>query len=405
MHGCFEAVQISEHVYWVGAIDWNIRDFHGYSTRRGTTYNAYLVTGEKVALVDTVKRPFAEEMLARVASVVAPERVDYLISNHAEPDHSGSLPEAIAATCPEQVFASTPGVGALRDHFHLGLEITGVAEGSTLDLGGVTLRFLEARMLHWPESMFTYVAEDRALLSNDAFGMHLASSERDADELPEWMLEEEARKYFANILTPFSPLILKQLEKVKALGLPIDLIAPSHGPIWRHPGWIVERYARWSAGEVSEKVVIVYDTMWGSTEKMALAIAEGLTTEGVSCQVMSLKANDRSEVVAAAFGAAALVVGSPTLNNHLFPTVADLLTYVRGLRLRKLLGAAFGSYGWSGEAPKQIAEALREMKLDLAGEALSLKYVPEEEGLAQCVAFGRQLAAQVRERAARTAES
>jgi flavorubredoxin len=392
----FEAVQVSEHVFWVGAIDWNIRDFHGYSTLRGSTYNAYLVRGEKLALVDTVKRAFAPEMLARIRSVVGAARIDSLILNHAEVDHSGSLPEAIAALQPEQVFASKVGVGALQDHFHLAREITGVADGSTLDLGGVTLTFLDAKMLHWPESMFTYVAEDKTLLPNDAFGMHLASGERFADQLPESVLEEEAGKYFANILTPFTPLILKQLERVKALGVPIDTIAPSHGPVWRKPGWIVERYARWSVGEATDRVVVVYDTMWGSTEKMALGIAQGLISEGVPVQVMSLKANDRSQVVAQLLGAGAVVVGSPTLNNNVFPTIADLLVYMRGLRPKKVLGAAFGSYGWSGEAHKQIAEALTGMKLELVGEPLGMKYVPDAAKVEQCIAFGRQIAAAVR---------
>ncbi len=213
-------------------------------------------------------------------------------------------------------------------------------------------------MLHWPDSMATYVAADKVLLSNDAFGMHLASGERFADQIPEHILEEEAGKYFANILTPFTPLILKLLERVKGLGIEIDTIAPSHGPVWRNPGWIMDRYARWASGEAGDKIVVVYDTMWGSTEKLALAIAQGLISEGVPTKVMSLRANDRSQVVAELLGAGAVVIGSPTLNNNLFPTVADLLVYLKGLKLKNLLAAAFGSYGWSGEAPKQIAETL-----------------------------------------------
>jgi len=399
MNGSLEAVRVSNHVYWVGAIDWNVRDFHGYSTRRGSTYNAYLVVGDRIALVDTVKRPFLGEMLARVSSVLPPDRIDYVVCNHAEMDHSGSLPEVLAAVGPEQALASKAGVSALQEHFHLDRALAAVSDLGTLDLSGVTLTFVEARMLHWPDSMLTYVAEDKLLLSNDAFGMHLASGERFADQIPEHLLEEEARRYFANILTPFTPLILKLLERVKGLGIPIDTIAPSHGPVWRNPGWIVERYARWSAGEATGKAVVVYDTMWGSTEKLALAIAEGLIAEGVPTKVMSLKANDRSDVVAELMGASAVAIGSPTLNNNVFPTVADLLVYLKGLRPRKLVGAAFGSYGWSGEAPKQIAEALGEMKVEVVGEPLTSKYVPEREALARGVAFGREIAAAVKQKA------
>jgi flavorubredoxin len=392
-----QAIKISDHVYWVGAIDWAIRDFHGYATRRGSTYNAYLVVGEKIALVDTVKRPFVPELLARVASVVDPGRIDWVIANHAEMDHSGGLPEAVRVIQPEKVLASTNGVSALCSHFDCGHEITPVKDGESLRLGELTLHFVEARMLHWPDSMATYLAEDQVLLSNDAFGMHLASSERFADQLPAGVLDEEAARYYANILMPLSPLVAKMLEKVRQLGIEIRTIAPSHGPVWRDPGRIVSHYASWSAGERAEKVVIVYDTMWGSTERMALAIAEGVIAEGVSAKPMSLKANHRSDVAAELLDARALVVGSPTLNNNVFPSVADVLTYLKGLKPRPLVGAAFGSYGWSGEAPKQAAETLSAMKVELVGDPLTTKYVPDGEVLRRCLELGRLLAAKVKE--------
>ena len=392
---CHPAVRVSEHVYWVGAVDWGIRDFHGYATQRGSTYNAYLVIGEKTALVDTVKAPFVGEMLARISSVLPPEQVDYLVSNHAEMDHSGGLPEALAVIQPERVFASTHGVSALRDHFHLDQEIGPVKDLESLDLGGVTLTFVEMRMLHWPDSMATYVAEDKALLSNDAFGMHLASSERFADELPEWLLEYEARKYYANILMPISPLIAKALERVTGLGIAIDAIAPSHGPIWREPAQIISRYAAWAAGARVRNAVIVYDTMWGSTAKMALAIAQGLSEGGVSVKVMPLKSSHRSDVTLEVLDAAALIVGSPTLNNQLFPTVADVLTYLKGLKPRNLIGAAFGSHGWSGEAAKHAAEALASMKVELVGDPVNVRYVPDDEALCRCLELGREVARRI----------
>ena len=397
--GPYRAARVAEHIYWVGAVDWAIRDFHGYATGRGTTYNAYLVMSDKIALVDTVKAPFTEEMLARVASVVDPAKVDYLISNHAEPDHSGGLPRAIAATRPEKVFASTMGVKALDRYYGMGASVTPVKDGETLGLGGLNLTFVEARMLHWPDSMATYAAEDRTLLSNDAFGMHLASSERFADEIDASVLEWEAGKYYANILLPLSPLVARLLEKVQGLGIAIDVIAPSHGPIWRkEPGTVVGWYSDWAKGEVTDKAVVIYDTMWGSTEKMARAICEGLAEGGGAVKLMPLRSAHRSDVATELLNAGALLAGSPTLNNSLFPTVADVLTYVSGLKPRGLMGAAFGSYGWSGEAVGQLEEMLSAAKVELAAEGMKAIYVPDREALAHCAAVGRALAEKLKQR-------
>jgi flavorubredoxin len=392
----FAAVKISDRVYWVGALDWGIRDFHGYATPRGSTYNAYLVLADKVALVDTVKAPFVGEMLARVRSVIDPSRIDYVISNHAEMDHSGGLPEVISVVKPEKVFASAAGVKALADHHHLAQEITPVRDGESLSLGNATLHFVEARMLHWPDSMMTYLADDRALLSNDAFGMHLASSQRFADEIDGSVLEYEAAKYYANILLPLSPLVAKLLEKVGKLNIAIDMIAPSHGPIWRRePHRIVQWYAGWADGAAKRKAVIAYDTMWQSTAAMARAIADGLAGAGAEVKVMPLRQSHRSDVVAELMDAGALLVGSPTLNGGVFPTVADLLSYVRGLKPRHLVGAAFGSYGWGGEAVGQIEEALTGMQIEIAGEGLKVKYVPDADALSRCAAYGRLIAARL----------
>ena len=399
-HGSFQAVQVTDHVYWVGAVDWEIRDFHGYQTPRGSTYNAYLVLGDKIALVDTVKAPFFDEMVSRIASVVDPGRVAHIVSNHAEMDHSGALPEAISALAPEQVFASTLGVKALKDHFHLDREIVAVKDGEALSLGNVSLTFAEMRMLHWPDSMATYLAEDALLLSNDAFGMHLASSQRFDDELDQSLLEYEAAKYYANILLPLSALIPKAIERASKLG-PIKVIAPSHGPIWRSR-WprIVELYSAWAAGQRTEKAVVIYDTMWQSTALMARAVVEGLTAGGVVAKLMPLRACHRSDVAAEILDAGALVVGSPTLNNGIFPTVADVLSYLRGLKPRGLIGAAFGSYGWGGEAIGQLETALTEMKVELAGEAVKAVYVPDASVFARCSALGQLVAQRLREKKA-----
>jgi flavorubredoxin len=390
--GGFGAVRISDRVHWVGAIDWGMRDFHGYATQRGTSYNAYLVLGDKVALIDTVKGPFAQELLARIASVIEPTRIDYIISNHAEVDHSGALPEVIAAVRPEKVFASTEGVKALADHFHLEREFVAVKDGEKLSLGGATLQFIATPMLHWPDSMMTYYPEQRLLFPNDAFGMHLASSRRYADEIERWVLEYEAAKYYANILLPLSPIVAKGLEKVKRLGIAIDMIAPSHGPIWRKdPGEIVRWYAGWAEGLVKKKAVVAYDTMWQSTAAMAQAIGDGLSEAGAVVKVLPLRASDRSELALELLDAGALLVGSPTLNNAPLPTVVDVLSYLKGLRPRKLVGAAFGSYGWSGEAVGQLEEKLRGMGIELATEGLKVRYVPDRQALSGCRALGRQV--------------
>ncbi|KPL19140.1 MAG: MBL fold metallo-hydrolase [candidate division Zixibacteria bacterium SM23_81] len=389
----FQATQVNDRVYWVGAIDWSIRNFHGYATDRGSTYNAYLILADKVTLVDTVKAPFLEEMLVRIASVIDPRKIDYIISNHSEMDHSGCLPQAIQAVKPEKVFASVMGTKALQEHFHLDREISEVKDGESLSLGNLNLTFLETRMLHWPDSMVTYLAEDKLLFSQDAFGMHLASSERFADQIEDWILNYEAAKYYANILLPFSALVSKLLERVKGLGITIETIAPDHGPIWRKEvSRMPKLYATWAAQRPTNKAVVVYDTMWQSTALMARTIAEGLRAGGTMTKLMPLESCHRSEVVTEVLDAGALLVGSPTINNNMFPTVAGTLAYLKGLKPKNLMGTAFGSYGWSGEAVGQVMEVLAEMKIDLIGDGLKVKYVPDESVLAECFSLGSRVA-------------
>jgi len=384
----FDAVKISEHVYWVGAIDWDIRDFHGYSTLRGSTYNAYLIVADDVILIDTVKRPFKDELLARVASVVDPKKVRYIISNHSEPDHSSSLPEVIDYVKPEKVFASKLGLKDLEGYY--GKDgIDTVSDAQSMQLGGVNLTFLETKMIHWPDSMMTYLADDKLLFSQDGFGMHLATSERFADEIPEATRDEENAKYFANILLPYKQLIVKLLDRVKALGIDIQIIAPDHGPIYRKDlDKPIDQYYKWCAQKPTKKAVITFDTMWGSTEIMARAIEGGLESEGIDVIVLPLKSSERSIVVTEVLEAGALLVGSPTLNNGIFPTVADVLTYMRGLKPRNLVGSAFGSYGWSGEGARQVNDYLTQMKIDLVGDPLNLSFRPDSDGIEQCRQLG-----------------
>lgn len=348
MAGVYKAVKISDKVYWVGAIDWVIRDFHGYTTKRGSTYNAYLILADKATLIDTVKAPFKDEMLSRISSVIEPEKIDYIVSNHSEMDHSGSLKAVISEISPEKVFASEMGTKALKEHF--GLEgILPLKSGEKLSLGNMELTFLETRMLHWPDSMFSYLPEEKLLFSQDAFGMHLATDERFADEIKEDILDYEASTYYANILLPYSPLVLKLLDEVEKSGLEIDIIAPDHGPVWRKDlGWILNRYRTWAEQKPTEKAVVLFDTMWHSTEMMARAIEEGLVAGGARVKVMSMASSHRSDVAYELLDAGGLIAGSPTLNNNIFPTMADVLTYLKGLRPANLIGAAFASYGWGG---------------------------------------------------------
>jgi len=399
MTDTFRAVKVSDHVYWVGAIDWTLRDFHGYSTSRGTTYNAYLILADKVVLVDTVKAPFKQEMLARIASVINPENITYIISNHSEMDHSGCLPEIIKLVKPEKTFASVMGVKAIQQHFHMDEGIAAVKDGEALSLGNMSVRFFETKMLHWPDSMVTYLPDEAVLFSQDAFGMHLASSERFDDEISEDILVWEAAKYYANIVMPFASIVTKTLERIRSLNVPIHLIAPDHGPLLRKGiARILDLYAKWARRDPTAKAVIVYDTMWQSTAKMAQAIAEGIVAGGAKAKVMPLSGSHRSDVATEVLDAGALVVGSPTINNGLFPTVADVMCYLQGLKPANLIGAAFGSYGWSGEAVGLIEAILKEMKVEIAGKGISVRYVPTNEVLGQCIALGRQVAESLKQR-------
>ena len=395
-----EAIEIADSVYWVGAIDWSIRDFHGYSTRRGTTYNAFLIVADKITLIDTVKAQFKDEMLARISSVVDPEKIDYIISNHAEMDHSGSLPAVVSELKPEKVFASKMGVKALTSHFNPDFEITEVALGEDLDLGGKTLSFIETRMLHWPDSMFTYVKEDELLFSQDAFGMHLASTKLFVDEHDMHIIKRESEKYFANILLPYTGKILGLLKSVGEMDLPLKIVATDHGPIWRGDdiNTVINWYSEWSVQPVYPKAVIVYDTMWGSTSKMANSIGDGVRSTNIDVKILPLSSSDRSEVATEMLESGALIVGSPTFNNQIFPSLADTLTYLKGLRPANLIGAAFGSYGWSGEAVKQLNQYLMDLNVELITDGLRTQYVPVRDVLEECFELGVTIGNELKKR-------
>ena len=387
-------VKIKPDIYWVGALDWNIRDFHGYSTPKGTTYNAYLVVDQKIALFDTVKKPFTGDLIESISRIIDPKRIDYLIVNHVEMDHSGAMPEMVELIHPERVICSSMGKKALMEHYDRPDWPCHVVEtGHSLNLGKRTVSFLETRMLHWPDSMMSYIPEDKLLFSSDAFGQHWATSQRFDDEVNASELLGHAGKYYANILLLFSPLVRKLLEKVAELRIDADMIAPDHGLIWRRaPGAIIDAYGKWSRQESGRKALVIYDTMWQATEKMAYAITEGLKEEGLDFKMLNLKLNHRSDIMADLLDSRALVMGSATINNGMMPSMADLLSYMKGLRPVGKVGAAFGSYGWSGEAVNLISEAMRAMNIGLVSEGLRVKYSPGKEDLDRCIELGRRVA-------------
>jgi flavorubredoxin len=395
-----EQVELKKDIYWVGALDWNIRDFHGYSTNKGTTYNAFLVMDEKVTLFDTVKKGFKGDLIRQISRIIDPKKIDYLVVNHVEMDHSSCVPDIMEICRPQKVFCSARGKQALLQHYHQTEWPYEVVEsGQSVSLGKRTVQFIETRMLHWPDSMFSYLKEDRVLIASDAFGQHWCTSERFDDEVDPAELMEHAAKYYANILLLYSPLVQKLLGSVRESGLAIDMIAPDHGLIWRSdPGKIVEAYDRWSQQQPKEKALVIYDSMWESTATMARAVADGLMREGVSTQVMDLRYTHRSDVMTEVLDARALVCGSPTLNNGMLPRMADMLHYIRGLRPENKIGAAFGSFGWSGEGVRMVAKALEEMKVQVMDPGVKVQYVPDEQALQECVELGRRVGKAVKGR-------
>jgi flavorubredoxin len=341
-----------------------------------------------------VKEEFTDQMMEKIASVIDPKKIDYIVSNHTEMDHSGALPRVVHRIGKDTpVYCSKMGLKNLSSHFGDKLNLRAVADGEELSLGKRTLQFFETRMIHWPDSMFSYLKEDKILFSSDAFGQHYAGPERFDDQIGEAIMPH-AKKYFANILWLYAPLIKGLLTKLTGLNLPIDLICPDHGILWRdNPAKIVETYAEWCELQPQQnKALVIYDTMWHSTEAMAEEIVAGLAAEGMEAKPMHLRSCHRSDVVTEAFDAKAIVVGSPTLNNGLFPTVADFLTYLKGLKPKNKLAASFGSFGWSGEAAKLVAAELTGMGLEMVEAPLRQQYVPDQEGKENCFELGRRIA-------------
>ncbi len=390
-----QPVEIKPNVYWVGGIDWDLRNFHGYLTPRGTTYNAYLIVDEEITLVDTVKHYLADEMLERISMICDPGDIDYLVVNHVEMDHSGSVARVLQKAPEATVVTSSKGKEGLEHHYQTeGWSFEIMGSGGELSIGDRTLTFVQTPMVHWPDSMVTYVPEERLLLPNDAFGQHIAGHERFDDQVGWDLLREEAAKYYANIVLPYGTQVSRALG---ALGdLPIDMIAPSHGVIWRtYIDDLLQVYAKWANHETEPEALIVYDTMWESTRRLSTALRRGLAAAGVPVRVRSLQTSHISEIMTDVLSSRAILIGTPTLNNGMLPSVGAFLTYLRGLRPQKRLGFAFGSYGWGGQGAQEVAQFMESMGWDMPLDLMNVQFRPENEQLEEAVELGRKLGEQI----------
>jgi len=398
-----KAVEIKPDIYWVGAIDWAIRDFHGYITQNGTTYNNYLIKDEKITLVDTVKHDFSSITIENIREIVDPEKIDYVVINHIEPDHVSSI-ESIMSLCPNAVIhiseRGKKGLDRYFDTSHWQFKV--VKNGETLKTGRYTLLFLETPMLHWPDSMVTYVKEAKLLISQDAFGQHIATASRFDDEFiacaSQFELEDAVVDYYANILMPFGQLIKNKIGEILKLGLEIDMIAPDHGVIWRKdPGKIIQTYLDLASGKCNLSIAIIYDTMWHSTEYMTTPIMQGIKDEGIDCKVIKLRATPMSIAIKEFWKARGCLIGSPTINNVMFPSVAEFLYHLSGLRPKNRIVGAFGSFGWGGGAVKEAYEMFKKMGLEIIEPGIQIQYRPTKEDRDRCYDFGREFAKKVRE--------
>lgn len=374
-----KSIEIAKDIFWVGGIDWSLRNFHGYKTQRGSTYNAYIIIDEKITLIDTVKDYMSDEFLSRLSSVIDPSKIDYVVVNHVEMDHSGAVPHIMELAPNATIVTCASGEKGLREHYKKDWNFHVVKTGDSLSLGKRTLNFVTTPMVHWPDNMVSYMPEEKILFSNDAFGQHLASSERFDDEFPLDIILEEAKKYYANIVFPYGTQASKALDDTQSLE--IKMIAPSHGIIWRkNLAAIHHCYDKWAHNRLEKKVVIAYDSMWGSTEKMAKAVYKAFEQKGYKLRIFDLKLTDISDIMTEILDAEYLCVGSPTLNSGIMPNVAAFLTYVQGLAPKNRKGIIFGSYGWAQRNVKVLEEYFEKTKIQIVHSHV-VNYIPTEENL------------------------
>ena len=390
-------LHIKNNVSWIGKIDWELRKFHGdeYSTHRGSTYNSYLIEEEKVAVVDTVWAPFAKEYIAHLEKQIDLKKIDYVIANHAEIDHSGALPELMSRIPDTPVYCTANGIKSLKGHYHKDWDFHPVKTGDKLSLGTKELIFIEAPMLHWPDTMFCYLTGDSILFSNDAFGQHYASEYMFNDLVDQSELMAECIKYYANILTPFSEMVTKKIQEVLSFNLPVEIICTSHGVIWRdNPVQIVQQYLKWADSYREDQVTLVYDTMWNGTRVMAENIARGIAQADprVNLKLYNLAKSDRNDVMTEIFRSRAILVGSPTINRSVLTSIAGFLEEAKGLKFRNKKAAAFGCYGWSGESVKTIKGQLEAAGFQVVDDGMRCMWNPDPMSIEACVEYGVKLA-------------
>ncbi len=389
--------KISDKVTWVGKIDWELTRFHGdeYSVHRGSSYNSYLIRDEKTVLIDTVWKPYDKEFVDKLKKEIDLNEIDYIIINHGEIDHSGALPKLMEEIPDTPIYCTKNAIESIKGHYHKDWNFVEVKTGDALDIGESKLIFIEARMLHWPDTMFTYMTGENILFSNDAFGQHYASEEMFNDRVDNAELYQEALKYYANILTPFSDLVTKKIKEVLDMNLPIDMICPSHGIIWRdNPTQIVNKYLEWANSYQENQVTIVYDTMWQGTRRMAEAIAEGIKSvdDNIVVKLYNSSRIDKNDILVEVFKSKAILVGSPTINRGILYSVAGILEMIRGMKFKNKKAAAFGSYGWSGENVKLITEELEKAGMEIVDDGIKELWNPDEDALNRCREFGRKFA-------------
>lgn len=385
--------KINEYVTWVGKKDWELKKFHGdeFTTNKGSSYNAYLIKDEKTVLIDTVWLPYDKEFVTNLKQEIDLNKIDAIIIQHGEVDHSGALTELMREIPNTPIYCSANGVKSIKGQYHKEWNFVPVKTGDKLNIGKHTLTFIEAPMLHWPDTIFTYMDKEDILFSNDGFGQHLASEFLYADEVEQSELWDQALTYYANILAPFSPLVTKKISEILAMNLPINMICPSHGLIWRNePEQIIKKYLEWANNYQENQITILYDTMWNDTRKMAEAIAQGIQNKDkqVTIKIMNTSKDDKTNVLTEVFKSRAILVGSPTVNNGYLHSIAGILEMIKGMKLKNKKAAAFGSYGWSGEAVNQISENLKKAGFTLESEGIKVMWTPDEEVKRKCIEFG-----------------
>jgi flavorubredoxin len=389
--------KISDTVTWIGKIDWDLKKFHGdeYSTHRGSSYNSYLIKDDKTVLIDTVWEPFTKEFVTNLKKEIDIQKIDYIIINHSEVDHSGALVDLMKEIPNTPIYCTKSGARILKGHYHQEWNFVEVKTGDTLELGKHTLTFIEAPMLHWPDTMFTYLSGENMLFSNDGFGQHYASEFMYNDKVDQTELYQEALKYYANILTPFSKQVISKIQEILKLNLQIDMICPSHGIIWREdPIQIVNKYLEWANEYKENQITIIYDSMWNATRRMAESIAEGITSvnRDVTIKIMNSAKSDKNDIVVEAFKSKIVLMGSSTINNGILSSTASILEMLKGFRFRGKKAAAFGSYGWSGEAVKIMTEELEKGGFEIVSSGIKELWNPDEEALNRCREFGKSIA-------------